>query len=217
MGKTIKSNKKLSSTEAIWEGEISLKSGILGRNRYAKITSSGIKIFKNSSSDSEVIYEIKGSQIVSVVLPRFSMLDALVTGYKGIKVFYSDGDEIKDVHFWARGMLGRILPNDCEMSRLVESVLEVADDADIQRPDAGKKFGVPEYVISLVLVLLGWLFGSFLGSVVMGLTSYLIWWILETEDWAVDVKAVIIHVILVCGLASSVVVSALVYFMGYVL
>lgn len=69
---------------------------------YAEIENEKIVIRKNEDANSKIIASIAKEDIVDFELPKFGAMEAMLTGFKGLKIKYRDGNKEKTSLFGQR-------------------------------------------------------------------------------------------------------------------
>ncbi len=204
--------KSENSKVILWEGKVTVKGKFLARGRYGVVTSDKIIIRKKKKENSKVIAEISKGDIVDIEYPKYGPVEALVTGYQGLKVKYRVGEKVKKIHFWARGGSLNKMPNDSDMKVLVSAVAKLAGGSEEDALKKTESFFNAYYLISITLGIVGWFMAGLIGALIMIGVSYVIWWIWRREDIDDVLKAILIVIAIVAGIGVSVIVSLVVRF-----
>jgi len=109
----------------LWQGNITMRTGLFVKSAYAEVSKHEIEIRKNSQESSAVLFRIARSQVTSLTTGKNDFGEVFIRGYQGFIVeFQNEGNKGK-VRFWPKGF-GQF-PNAVEIPKLGAALAEFQD------------------------------------------------------------------------------------------
>lgn len=113
------------SLTILWQGNVTLRTGVFVKSAFAEISEGLIDVRKDEQESSQSLHRITPSQVKSLTIGKGDFSEVFVKGYQGFIINYENEGNNGLLRFWPKGF-GQF-PNSKELPRFSEALAKFAN------------------------------------------------------------------------------------------